>query len=288
MVDISTHSSSSKAILVSGGARGIGRALVRYFVQQGHRVFVLDIDEEELKHTIGIHLEHIHSDQVQGRVCNLRDISDIREKVTRAAEYFGGRIDVLINNGGIAHPYWRDGKTMEDPSTIQEWQAYVETNLTAPFAVSQACIPFMKVTNEHTTPAQHIDNHQAGAGPCIIHIGSFRAHQSDPNQEGYASTKAGQLGLTHSMAASLGPLGIRVNLIAPGRIKVVHECKEADEKEENWADGVTDDDVTSHTTNRPGRPEDIAQAADYLMNAGFVTGESITVDGGATKQKNKS
>jgi len=69
------------------------------------------------------------------------------------------------------------------------------------------------------------------AGPCVIHIGSFRAHQSDPNQEGYASTKAGQLGLMHSMAISLAPHGIRVNLVAPGRIKVAHECKDGDEKE---------------------------------------------------------
>ena len=77
---------------------------------------------------------------------------------------------------------------------------------------------------------QVTEDSDSDAGPCIIHIGSFRAHESDPNQEGYASTKAGLLGLMHAMAVSLKSKGIRVNLVAPGRIKVGHECKEGDEK----------------------------------------------------------
>ena len=123
------------------------------------------------------------------------------------------------------------------------------------------------------------------AGPCIVHIGSFRAHQSDPNQEGYASTKAGLLGLMHSMAVSLKPQGIRVNLVAPGRIKVAHECKEGDENKVSWVSLNEEKDVTDHATNRAGRPMDVAAAVEYLDHAGFVTGQDITVDGGATKQK---
>jgi len=161
---------------------------------------------------------------------------------------------------------------------------YVETNLTAPFAVSQACIPYMKVDGSGGSIENDSDS---DAGPCIIHIGSFRAHQSDPNQEGYASTKAGQLGLMHSMAISLQPHGIRVNLVAPGRIKVAHECKDGDEKGITWAELNEDKDVSDHPTNRAGRPKDIADAAEYLVNAGFVTGQDITVDGGATKVKKK-
>lgn len=122
-------------------------------------------------------------------------------------------------------------------------------------------------------------------GPCIINIGSFRALQSDPNQEGYAASKAGQLGLTHAMAVSLGHLGIRVNLVAPGRIKVAHESKEGDEKGESWEAQVSEKDVDDHPVNRAGRPKDIADACIYLMKAGFVTGQDITVDGGASKRK---
>lgn len=276
--------SKSKAILISGAARGIGRCLARTFLQKGHRVYILDIDESELTHTINVHLKSFSS-QLSSSLCNLRDVTDIRDKVKKAADFFGGRIDVLINNGGIAHPYWKDGKTMEDHETIEQWQAYIETNLTAPFAVSQACIPYMK----YASPKEAEEAaSKGGAGPCIIHISSFRAFQSDPNQEGYASSKAGQVGLMHSMAISCEPWGIRVNLIAPGKINVMHECKEGDEKGQEWAHTVQDEDVKRHPTNRPGRPEDIAQAAEYFMEAGFVTGQDLVVDGGALKMKNKA
>ncbi|KAF2138949.1 uncharacterized protein K452DRAFT_310918 [Aplosporella prunicola CBS 121167] len=269
---------TSKSILISGGARGIGRCMARKFLEKGHRVYILDIDEDELSHTVDTHLKS-HHPRIGSSICNLRNVSDIRDKVKKAADFFDGRIDVLINNGGIATPQWKDGKTMKDLDTIDEWQAYVETNLTAPFAMSQACIPYMRCGSSHD--AKHID----AGGPCILHIGSFRAHQSDPNQEGYASTKSGQLGLMHSMAISCSPWGIRVNLIAPGRIKVAHECKEGDEEGRQWSDIHEDKDVEDHPTNRAGMPEDIFQAAEYLIEAGFVTGQELTVDGGALKKK---
>lgn len=272
-----------RTILISGGARGIGRCLVRRFCEKGYKVFVFDIDDEELKHTVNSHLkQYTEKKQLGSCICNLRSVDDIQAKVKEAADFLGGRINYLINNGGIAHPYWKDGKTMADKDVMATWQAYVETNLTAPFAVSQACLPFMKL-EEGSEQVNGSDD--SDAGPCIIHIGSFRAFQSDPNQEGYASTKAGLLGLMHSMAISLQQWGIRVNLIAPGRIKVAHECKEGDEKGIEWAHLNEDQDVKDHPTNRAGRPKDIADAAEFLINAGFITGQDITVDGGATKKK---
>jgi len=87
------------------------------------------------------------------------------------------------------------------------------------------------------------------------------------------------------MAISLQPHGIRVNLVAPGRIKVAHESKDGDEKGITWASLNEEKDVSDHPTNRAGRPKDIADAAEYLVNAGFVTGQDVTVDGGATKKK---
>jgi ribonuclease Z len=218
------EATAARNIIVSGGARGIGRCLSRMFLEAGHSVYIFDIDEDELEHTTKVHLKKYYEEgRLQSTICDLRNIKEIRAKVTEAAKFFDNSIDVLVNNGGIANPKWKDGRTMEDPTTIDEWQAYIDTNLTGPFAMSQACIPFMKSRNTDANTGAHVVK---GSGPCIIHIGSFRAHQSDPNQEGYASSKAGQLGLMHSMAISLGPLGIRVNLIAPGRIKVAHESKE--------------------------------------------------------------
>ncbi|KAK8075494.1 short chain alcohol dehydrogenase [Apiospora hydei] len=275
-------------VIVSGAARGIGRSLSRHFLDKGDRVFLLDIQEDELKYCADVHLQH-HSERVAYAVCDLRDPEAIRQAIKQAALFFGGRIDVLINNGGIATPQWRDSKTMEDPDTLAEWRAYVETNLTAPFVASQACLPFMK-RDEIVDSLDGADavaaNVGSAAGPCIIHIGSFRAHQSDANQEGYAATKAGQLGLMHSMAVSLSRWGIRVNLVAPGRIKAAHECRDGDEAGRGWAAQVNGKDVADHPANRAGRPRDIAQAVDYLVNAGFVTGEELTVDGGALRKKN--
>jgi ribonuclease Z len=87
------------------------------------------------------------------------------------------------------------------------------------------------------------------------------------------------------MAVSLQPFGIRVNLVAPGRIKATHESKEGDEKGLAWADLNEEKDVKDHLTNRAGRPLDIAQAVEYLANAGFVTGQDVVVDGGAVAIK---
>jgi NAD(P)-dependent dehydrogenase (short-subunit alcohol dehydrogenase family) len=239
-------------------------------LQKGHRVFIIDIDVAELDYCIKTHLAQF-SDRVASGVCDLRSVSEIRSTVSKAASFFNNKIDVLINNGGIATPQWRNGMTMEDPDTVEQWQAYMETNLTAPFVMSQACIPFMKVRLEKDPKLV-----SSTAGPCIIHIGSFRAHQSDPNQEGYASSKAGQLGLMHSMAISCAGLGIRVNLIAPGRIKAAHESKEGDEQDGRWEGSLEDRDVEQHPVNRAGRPMDVYQAAEYLISAGFMTGAYLT------------
>ncbi|KAF4456175.1 hypothetical protein F53441_1659 [Fusarium austroafricanum] len=272
-----------KTAVVSGGARGIGRTLARYFLEKGYHVFILDVNEQELTHTTCTHLKSYYdSKAVDSAICNLRNTDEIWDKIQQAAEFLGGHIDVLINNGGIASPHWKDGKTMMDRETLDEWRAYMETNLTAPFAVSQACIPFMR--NDQDTEPVTQDVHST-AGPCIVNIGSFRARQSDPNQEGYASAKAGLLGITHSMAVSLQPYRIRVNLIAPGRIKAGHESKDGDEKGVEWAGLNENKDVEDHLTNRAGRPLDIAQAVEYLVNAGFVTGQDIIVDGGAVMIK---
>ncbi|KAK5731476.1 hypothetical protein LTR17_011364 [Elasticomyces elasticus] len=273
----------SKTAIISGGARGIGRCIARRFLERGYKVVIFDIDENELEHTTKVHLKKYYDDGVlQSAICNLRDPEEIHRKVDEAAKFLGGKIHVLVNNGGIASPKWKDDKTMENRDTMAEWQAYVETNLTGPFAMSQACIPHMKQDGADTPVEKDSDS---DAGPCIIHIGSFRALQSDPNQEGYASTKAGQLGLMHSMAISLQPQRIRVNLVAPGRIKVAHECKEGDEKGVTWHSQIEAKDIEDHPTNRAGRPKDIADAVEYLVNAGFVTGQDITVDGGASKKK---
>lgn len=114
----------SKTALISGGAKGIGRCLVRRFLENGYRVWVLDIDEEELKHTTQVHLrQYYDTNAVGSAICDLRDTEDIQKKVAEGVEFLGGRIGVLVNNGGIAAPQWKDGKMMADEQTLAEWQA---------------------------------------------------------------------------------------------------------------------------------------------------------------------
>ncbi|OCT52506.1 short-chain dehydrogenase/reductase SDR [Cladophialophora carrionii] len=293
-------------IVISGAGQGIGRALARHFASSGHKIFILDLNKDNVRHTAEVHLKE-HADRVGWSACNLRDVDEIRSTVQKAVKFLDNRIDYLINNAGISYPYWPDGKTMEDPSVMDKWNAYVETNLTGPFVMSQACLPYMKVKKQEDK--QKLPESTVGtAGPCIIHMSSFRAMISDPNQEGYASTKgmfsdepaqrefgteqwltasiAALLGLTQSMAVSLQSFGVRVNMVSPGRIKVTHENQEADESGTEWK--AEEDDIETHPANRAGLPEDITEACEYLMGAGFVTGQNLIVDGGVSKVKGKA
>jgi NAD(P)-dependent dehydrogenase (short-subunit alcohol dehydrogenase family) len=94
------ESNASKNIIVSGGAQGIGRALGRYLLEAGHRIFIFDIQEDELKHTATTHLERYHKDGKVGyAVCNLRNVEEIRSNVDQAAKFFGGQIDVPMTSG---------------------------------------------------------------------------------------------------------------------------------------------------------------------------------------------
>lgn len=116
-------------------------------------------------------------------------------------------------------------------------------------------------------------------------MSSTRAHQSEPNSEGYATTKAGLIAMTHSMAVSLAPFGITVNAILPGWINVLNECKEADEKRTKWDEGLSKGDHEWQLTGRVGKVEDILNAVEYIVNAkGFVTGTEIVVSGGVERK----
>ncbi|KAG5780110.1 hypothetical protein H9Q73_006255 [Fusarium xylarioides] len=92
-----------KTAVVSGGARGIGRTLARYFLEKQYHVFILDIDEQELTHTTRTHLKSYYdSKAVDSAICDLRNTDEIYEKIQQAAKFLDGHIDVVINNGGIA------------------------------------------------------------------------------------------------------------------------------------------------------------------------------------------
>ncbi|KAK7525617.1 uncharacterized protein IWZ02DRAFT_241677 [Phyllosticta citriasiana] len=267
--------------LITGAARGIGRGLSRLLLQRGHRVFLVDNNADELDHTTSKHLASFSAsrkDAFSAHLTNLRQPSDIRAAVDRASAFFDGHLDVLVNNAAATGYVGSVG--FEDLS-LNDWNAQVETNLTAPMLLSQLCIPLLR---KGGGGGGGKNRHADDAGGSIIFMSSTRAKQSEPNSEGYASTKAGLLGLTLALACSLAPMGITCNAILPGWINVSDECKEADEKGTRWEEGLSKEDHEWHWSGRVGRVEDIFKAVEFLSASNFVNGQEIVVDGGVTRK----
>lgn len=233
-------------------------------------MFLIDSNVDELQHTVSSVLSEFPKISYSSSQTNLRRPSEIQDAVAKAAKFFDDHLDVLVNNAAVTSAV---GASDFATLSLEDWNASVETNLTAPFLLSQACLPMLKAK-----PGSR------EAGGAIIHMSSTRAHQSEPNSEPYAATKAGLLGLTHSMASSLAPLGITVNAILPGWINVANECKEADEKGSSWEDGLSEEDHKWHFSGRVGKVEDIAAAVEFLAKERFMNGQEIVVDGGVTKK----
>ncbi|KAF2725025.1 NAD(P)-binding protein [Polychaeton citri CBS 116435] len=260
----------AKNFIVTGGGRGIGRGLSRLLLANGHRVLLLDNNSPELDHTSSLlSRQHGKGTDFEATTCNLRNPDDIREAVAKALKLFGNHLDCLVNNaaftGGVG------GAHLSDLS-LEDWNASIETNLTAPMLMSQACLPMLK----RSQTRQH--------GGSIIHISSTRASMSEPDNEPYSTTKAGLLGLTQSMAVSLAGERIRVNAILPGWIHAANECKEADEEGMRWADSLSEDDMRWHLTGRVGNVDDMLRAVLYLSDADGVTGTELVVDGGVSRK----
>ena len=256
--------------LITGGARGIGRGLSRLLLSSGHRVCILDNNIEELNHTAN-QLSKLHNrgSDFETISCNLRQPSEIQSAVEKASKLFDGKLDVLVNNA--AHTAGV-GSANAGNMTLEMWNAALETNLTAPMLMSQHCLPMLSKSASRS------------AGGSIVNISSTRAIMSEPENEAYSTTKAGLLGLTQSMAVSLGPKGVRVNAILPGWIHVENECKEADEKGQKWEDGLSENDHAWHLTGRVGKVEDVLRAVQYLCENEGVTGTEMVVDGGVTRK----
>lgn len=254
-----------KNFFITGGARGIGRGLARNLLASGHRVFLVDTNTTELNNTSAL-LAKTYS---VGKDFSLlfADVSEpaaVQKAVAQAKSLFGDKLDCLINNaaytGGVG------GVSLKD-MTVEEWNKSLQTNLTGPMLVTQACLPLL-----------------AAAKGCVINISSTRAKQSERNNEAYSTTKAGLLGLTQSLAVSLAPEQVRVNAIIPGWIHVENECKEADEKGTKWEEGLSEEDQKWHLTGRVGRVQDMSRAVEYLTAAEGVSGTEMVVDGGVSRK----
>jgi NAD(P)-dependent dehydrogenase (short-subunit alcohol dehydrogenase family) len=267
-------------ILLTGGARGIGRGLFRHFLQAGHHVAILDSNQSEFNHIISRAEAWTGSKNGDGRwlalQCDLSKRAEIQAAVDVVKDRFEGNLDVLINNAFPTDLTLSSDRRMEAEGSAmeEEWDLKIAIGLTAPFLLSRLCTPLLLAG--HSTP---------NSPGTIINISSTRAYQSEPDHEAYSAAKAGLLGLTQSMSVSLGHRHkIRVNAIIPGWIHVANESKAADEKGVKWEEELSKDDGEWHPVGRVGNVDDVARAVEYVVGSEFVTGQEVVVDGGVGRK----
>ncbi|MDH3690256.1 MAG: glucose 1-dehydrogenase [Gammaproteobacteria bacterium] len=239
-----------KTAIVTGGTRGIGRAIVERFVREGAHVVVAGRGELRLPFTTG-------ADRVDFQRA---DVS-MSEDVVRLIQYASDRtkrLDILINNAGIEME-----KTVEH-TTEDEWDQLMGVNLKGVFLCSKYAIPHMR---------------QQGGG-VIINLASISALVADKGLAAYNASKAGVTGLTRSIAVDHGEDGIRCNAICPGWI-------ETDMLKQTFSVAADPEAarraaISRHPVGRLGCPEDIANMALWLScdESEFVTGQCFTADGG--------
>ena len=238
-----------KVAVVTGAARGIGLAISKKFLEEGYRVAILDIDQKTLSQTIK---QFFDNNNVLGLECDVAEPDQVDQSVNRVVEEFG-RIDVLVNNAGIA-----EFKPMLE-TTYEEWSRILAVNLNGPFICSQACAPFM-LKNE---------------GGSIVNIASISGLRASTLRIAYGTSKAALMHLTKQQAAELGNKGIRVNAIAPGPVDT------AMAKKVHTAD-IRSDYHDVIPLNRYGLEEEIADAVWFLCSdsASYINGQIIAADGG--------
>lgn len=236
-----------KVAVVTGAARGIGLAIAKKFLEQGHRVALLDIDAAELAKADSL----LGEDSV-AITCDVSDQQQVRAAVKEIATRFG-RIDALVNNAGIAV-----FKPLLE-TTLEEWERVLAVNLTGAFICTQACAPEML----------------KNGGGAIVNIGSISGLRASTLRVAYGTSKAALAHLTRQQAAELGNAGIRVNLVAPGPVdtamaKLVHTA----DIRADYHDAIP--------LNRYGLEEEIAAAVWFLCSdaASYVNGQALAVDGG--------
>lgn len=245
----------SKVVAITGGAQGIGRATALLFAQEGYLVSIADTDKEA-----GFELIRMIRQYGGHAMFVCADVSDeeaVRRWMRLTVDDYG-RIDTLINNAGIS----RNAPMLE--LALEDFDRVLAVNLRGTFICSQQAAMYMK---------------RQGGG-AIVNIASTRGLMSEPGTEAYSASKGGILALTHAMAVSLGPYGIRVNAISPGWI----ETSDWQYSKRATVPVHSERDRLQHPVGRVGRPEDIAHACLFLTEpkSGFITGQNLVIDGGMT------
>ena len=241
---------TGKTALITGAARGIGKALALKFAEEGANIaftdLVIDESGEETRKEI----------EAKGEKClayasNAANFEETAEVVKKIHEDFG-TIDVLVNNAGIT----KDGLMLR--MTEAQWDAVINVNLKSAFNFVHACLPIM----------------MRQRGGSIINMSSVVGVHGNAGQANYAASKAGMIALAKSVAQEMGSRGVRANAIAPGFIETAMTHQLSDEVRKEWMKQIP--------LRRGGQAEDVANVAVFLASdlSSYVTGQVIQVDGG--------
>ena len=234
-----------KNVLITGGSRGIGKAMVELFSARGYRVAFT------YKNSGQAATELSTKTGAMAIAADSASEAEIKAAVSAAANALGG-IDILVNNAGIT------AFGMIQDISYEEWQKCLSVNLTAPFIYSREVLPLM------------MKNHKGR----IINISSMWGLVGASCEVAYSTAKAGLIGMTKAMAKELSPSGITVNAIAPGVIETDMNAHLGEEDMRALAEETP--------VGRIGKAEEVAEAALYLASeaAGFITGEVLNISGG--------
>lgn len=239
-----------KTALITGAARGIGKAIALKFASEGANVAFTDLTIDET----GEATEHEIASlgvKCKGYASNAANFDEAHKVVEQIMQDFG-RIDILVNNAGIT----RDGLIMR--MSEQQWDAVINVNLKSAFNFVHAVTPVMM--------------HQKSGS--IINMSSVVGVSGNAGQANYSASKAGMIGLAKSVAKELGSRGIRANAIAPGFIITDMTGQLSEEVRNEWARQIP--------LRRGGTPEDVANVALFLASdlSSYVSGQVINVCGG--------
>ncbi|WPO86387.1 SDR family oxidoreductase [Herbiconiux sp. KACC 21604] len=244
---------TGRTALVSGGARGIGAAVVRRLAAAGYGVVVADIDGEAARRLA----RELDTAEVVAAPTDVRDAEQCSAAVARAIERWG-RLDVLVNNAG------RNAYHEAVSMTEEEWDEVFSVDLKAVWLLSRAALPHLV---------------EAGEG-AIVNVSSIHGRLTTPGMFPYAAAKSGVEGLTRSLALDLAPRGVRVNAVAPGwtRTHLVAEwlARQSDPV------GALARVEAAHPLGRMAEPDDVAAVVAFLASreARAVTGAVYPVDCG--------
>ena len=239
-----------KTAIITGAARGIGKAVALKFASEGANIAFTDliIDENAKKTEAEIAALGV---KAKGYASNAASFDETATVVAEIVKDFG-RIDILVNNAGIT----KDGLMMR--MSESQWDAVINVNLKSAFNFIHACLPTML-------------KQRAGS---IINMSSVVGVHGNAGQANYSASKAGLIALAKSIAQEVGSRGIRANSIAPGFIITDMTAVLSDEVKAEWCNKIP--------LRRGGTPEDIAIVATFLASdlSSYVSGQVIQVDGG--------